>query len=100
MAGLATSFVSGAMTNSINEIPFDKVMFVIGANPPEAHPVIGAKMRQALKRDAKLIVADPRKTELAEKAQAWMRLKPGTDIALINGLMHIILQAGWHNKEY
>ncbi len=100
MAGLATSFGSGAMTNSINEIPNSKVLFVIGANPTEAHPVIGAKMRQALRKGAQLIVADPRKTELAGKAHVWLRLKPGTDIALINGLMHIILKSGWHDQQF
>jgi formate dehydrogenase (NADP+) alpha subunit len=88
------------MTNSINEIPESKVMFVIGANPSEAHPVIGAKMRQALRKGAKLVVVDPRKTELAGKADVWLRLKPGTDIALINGLMHIILREKWHNQKF
>lgn len=100
MAGLATSFGSGAMTNSINEIPYTNVLFIIGANPTEAHPIIGAKMRQALRRGAKLIVADPRKTEMAGKADVWLRLRPGTDIALINGLMRIILKSGWHNQEF
>lgn len=100
MAGLATSFGSGAMTNSINEIPQSKVLFVIGANPTEAHPAIGAKMRQALRNGAKLVVADPRKTELAGKAHVWLRLKPGTDIALINGLMRIIIKSDWHDKRF
>ena len=75
-------------------------MFVIGANPPEAHPVIGAKMRQALANGAKLIVADPRKTELAQKADIWLRLKPGSDVALINGLLHLILKNGWHDGDF
>jgi formate dehydrogenase alpha subunit len=100
VAGLATSFGSGAMTNSISEIPHCEVLFVIGANPPEAHPVIGAKMRQALAKGAKLIVADPRKTELARKAHIWLRLKPGTDVALINGLIHIIIKNGWLNDGF
>ena len=80
------------MTNSINEIPDSSLLFVIGANPPEAHPVIGAKMRQALRRGATLIVADPRSTELAARADIWLRLRPGTDVALLNGLMHIIIK--------
>lgn len=88
------------MTNSISEISDCQTMLVIGANPPEAHPVIGAKMRQALRRGAKLIVADPRKTELAAKADVWLRLRPGTDIALINSLIGIILQNGWEDKEF
>jgi formate dehydrogenase alpha subunit len=88
------------MTNSIGEIPACKVMFIIGANPPEAHPVIGAKMRQALARGAKLIVADPRKTEFAKRADIWLRLRPGTDVALINGLIHIIIKNGWQDKDF
>lgn len=87
------------MTNSIAEIPFTNAMFVIGSNTTEAHPVIGAKMRQALKNGAKLIVADPRKIELAAKADVWLRLKPGTDIALVNGLMHIIIKNHWHDQK-
>ncbi len=88
------------MTNSIGEIADNEVMFVIGANPPEAHPVIGAKMRQALAKGARLIVADPRKTEIAAAAHVWLRLRPGTDVALINGLLHIIIKNGWHDDAF
>lgn len=88
------------MTNSINEIPNAQVMFVIGSNTTEAHPVIGTKMKQALLRGAKLIVVDPRRIELAEKADIWMRLQPGTDIALLNGIMNIILEKGWADKKF
>lgn len=88
------------MTNSINEIPNAEVMFVIGSNTTEAHPVIGTKMKQALARGAKLIVVDPRRIELAEQADVWMRLRPGTDIALINGIMNIILDKGWADQAF
>lgn len=88
------------MTNSINEIPNAQVMFVIGSNTTEAHPVIGTKMKQALARGAKLIVIDPRRIELADKADIWMRLHPGTDIALINGIMKIILEKGWADMPF
>ena len=100
MAGLAASFGSGAMTNSIEEITDCKLMFLIGANPDEAHPVIAAKMRQALRKGATLIVADPRRTAMAKKAAVWLPLKPGTDVALLNGIMHIILEHGWQDKEF
>jgi formate dehydrogenase (NADP+) alpha subunit len=100
VAGLAISFGSGAMTNSINEIPDSKVMFVIGSNTTEAHPIIGAKMRQAVRKGATLIVADPRAIELTQDANLWLRHRPGTDVALINGLLHIILKEGWENKEF
>lgn len=100
MAGLATSFGSGAMTNSINEIPNTKLMFVIGSNTTEAHPVIGTKMKQALANGAKLIVVDPRETQLAEVSDLWLRLRPGTDIALLNGIMNIILANGWEDRTF
>jgi len=100
VAGLATSFGSGAMTNSINEIPNTKAMFVIGSNPTEAHPVIGTKMKQALANGSKLIVVDPRSTDIAEHADVWLRLRSGTDIALINGIMNIILANGWEDQAF
>ena len=100
MAGLAISFGSGAMTNSINEIPQTNVMFVIGSNTTEAHPVIGTKMKQALANGAKLIVVDPRETQLAEVSDLWLRLRPGTDIALLNGIMNIILANGWEDRAF
>ncbi|AET69889.1 formate dehydrogenase, alpha subunit, archaeal-type [Desulfosporosinus orientis DSM 765] len=100
VAGLAVSFGSGASTNSFEEIPNAKVMFVIGANPTEAHPVVGTKMKQALAKGAKLIVADPRQIELAESSHLWLRLRPGTDVALINGIMNIILANGWEDPSF
>ncbi len=100
MAGLATVFGSGAMTNSISEIELNDLLFVIGSNPTEAHPIIGNKMKQAVQRGAKLIVADPRRTEIAENATVWMQLKPGTDSTLINGLLNIIVNEGWADYHY
>ena len=100
MAGLVTAFGSGAMTNSISEIADSTLMFVIGANPSEAHPVIAAKMRQARRKGAGLIVADPRRTELSAMADVWLQLKPGSDVALLNGLMHIILRDGLQKQDF
>ena len=68
---------SGATTNSIREIEFDDVLFIIGSNAPEAHPIIGNKMKRATLHGAKLIVVDPRRTELAEYAHLWLRLEAG-----------------------
>ncbi len=102
MAGLATAFGSGAMTNSIEDIA-DKAeaYLVIGSNTTEQHPIIGMRIRQAVRqRDAKLIVADPRKIDLTDFAILHLRHKPGTDIALLNGLMNIILANGWEDKEF
>jgi formate dehydrogenase major subunit len=88
------------MTNSISEVGFYDALFVIGSNATEAHPIIGNKMKRAVKRGAKLIVADPRMTELAATADIWLRLKPGTDAALINGLMNIIINQGWADDAF
>lgn len=102
MAGLATSFGSGAMTNSMEDVSdYAKAIFIIGSNTTEQHPVFGTRIRQAvLRRGVKLIVADPRKIDITEFATLHMRLKPGTDIALINGLMYIIIEKGYEDKEF
>lgn len=88
------------MTNSIGEIEGNEVLFVIGSNATEAHPIIGNKMKRAVQNGTKLIVIDPRRTELAALADLWLPLKSGTDVALINGLMHIIVKEGWEDKEF
>ncbi len=94
MAGLATSFGSGAMSNSMDDIAqFSRAILVIGSNTTEAHPVFGTMLRRAVRtRGAQLVVADPRRIDLVDFAVLHLQLKPGTDIALINGLMHIILE--------
>jgi len=92
VAGLARAFGSGAMTNSIEEIKHADCIFVIGSNTTEAHPVIGLCIKEAVvKNGAKLIVADPREIDLVEFAQVHLRQKPGTDVALINAMMNVII---------
>ncbi len=90
------------MSNSMDDIAeFAELVFVIGSNTTEQHPVFGAMLRQAVKqRGAKLIVADPRRIDLTEFATLHLRQRPGTDIALLNGLMHLILQNNWHNSAF
>lgn len=88
------------MTNAISEIEGNEVLFIIGSNATEAHPIIGNKMKKAVRNGSKLIVIDPRRTELAEMAEIWLPLNSGTDAALINGLMHIIVKENWHDKEF
>ena len=88
------------MTNSIEEILNTDAMFVIGSNTTENHPIIGATMKRAKKKGAKLIVADPRRIELAEYADVYLQLKPGTNIALLNGMMHVIIEKGLQDKEF
>jgi formate dehydrogenase alpha subunit len=88
---LASSFGFGAMTNSISEIINAKVLFVIGSNTIKQHPLIGMHMLDAVDRGAVLIVADPRKTQIARLAHIHLRHKSGTDVALLNGIMNIIV---------
>ena len=88
------------MSNSVNEILGSELLFVIGSNTTEAHPIIGNKMKQAVLKGTKLIVVDPRQTELARMADLHLPLESGSDAALINGMMHIILHEGWEAKEY
>lgn len=89
------------MTNSIGEIEGADVILVVGSNTTEAHPIIGNKMKRTVKYNGtKLIVIDPRKTELAEMSDLWLQLKPGSDVALVNGLMNIIIEEGLTDEEY
>ena len=90
------------MSNSIEDITTQsKAIFVIGSNTTEQHPVIGMRIRQAVKqRGAILIVADPRRISLTDYATLHLRHKPGTDNALINGLMNIILDKGWQDEAF
>ncbi len=94
VGGLAAAFGSGAMTNSITELRDAKVIFVIGSNTTEQHPMVGMHMLEAVDRGAILIVADPRRTQIAEFAHIHLRHRPGTDVALLMGIMHIIVNEG------
>ena len=100
MAGLATTFGSGAMTNSINEIENADVIFVIGSNTTEQHPLIANRMLKAVEKGAKLIVADPRRIQLSKFSYLQLVLKPGTNVALINGMMNVIISEGLFDKEF
>jgi formate dehydrogenase alpha subunit len=100
VAGLATAFGSGAMTNSINEIEEAQTILVIGSNTTETHPVIGYRVRRAKRNGAALIVADPRKINLAESADLFLQLKPGTNVALLNGLAHVIIKEGLQDDTF
>lgn len=100
MASLAISFGSGAMTNSIADINKSDVIMVIGSNPDTGHPTIGLRVHQAVDNGAKLIVADPRGTDLARKADLWLSHQPGTDVALLNGLCHIIIEEDLYDHKF
>lgn len=76
------------------------VIFAIGTNTTECHPILGIYMLEAKRRGAKLIVADPRETDIAMQADVWLRLKPGTDVALLNALANVIINKGWANLDF
>ncbi len=101
MAGLATTLGSGAMTNSIADIDQADVLLVIGSNTTESHPVLSLQMKKAVHaHGARLILADPRRIELADFAHLHLRQQPGTDVALVNALGHVILEEGLEDRDF
>jgi formate dehydrogenase alpha subunit len=100
VAGLATSLGAGAATNSLAQMPEIDLLFLFGSNPTEAHPIVSLYLKKAMNNGAKLIVSDPRKTWMAQRADVWMNLKPGSNIALLNGLINVILSNGWEDKDF
>jgi formate dehydrogenase alpha subunit len=101
VAGLAKAFGSGAMTNSIDEIRRAGCIFVIGSNTTEAHPVIGLVIKEGVvKNGAVLVVADPRDIELVKFARLHLRQRPGSDVALINAMINVIINEDLHNKAF
>ncbi len=102
MTGLVTAFGSGAMTNSFDDIANQaKIYFIIGSNTTEQHPVLGMRIRQAVKqRGAKLILCDPRSIPISDFATLHIRQKPGTDIALLNGIMHVLIAEELYDKNF
>jgi formate dehydrogenase alpha subunit len=101
VAGLAAAFGSGAMTNSVPEFSAHTGCFlVIGSNTTEAHPLVASHMMDAKERGAKIIVVDPRRTQIARLADLHLRFRPGTDVAFINGLMNVIITEGLEDKAF
>jgi len=96
-AALNTAAASGSM-REIEEAC--DVIFIAGANTSETHPVFGAAIKRAHARGARLIVADPRRTELAARADIHLQMQPGTDVALFNAMLHHVLAAGLENREF
>ena len=100
VAGLAKIFGSGAMSNSIDEIKDSACLFVIGTNPTASYPVIGLRIIEAVKNGAKLIVADPRNIDLCKHADIVLNQIPGTDVALLCGIMKIIIDEGLEDENF
>ena len=100
VAGLGYAFGSGAMTNSIKNLALADAILVVGSNTTEQHPLVAAYILEARSRGAKLIVADPRKTQLADLADIRLSPRPGTDIAWINAMLNVIIQGGLEDREF
>ena len=98
--GLQKTFGTGAATNSAEDIYFTDLFLVIGANPTNAHPVTGAKIKQQVMKGKKLIVLDPVKTELAKMADYHIQLRPGTNVAVLNMMLYYILESGLEKKSF
>ncbi len=88
------------MTNRISEVAHARCILVIGSNTPATHPITGRRIDEALRNGAKLIVVDPRETALCSKADIWLRIRPGTDVALINGMARAILEENLWDKGF
>jgi formate dehydrogenase major subunit len=100
VAGVANTWGYGAMTNSYNDMQNSKCALYIGSNAAEAHPVSMLHMLHAKETGCKLIVVDPRYTRTAAKADEYVRIRSGTDIPFLFGLLHHIFKNGWEDKKY
>jgi len=90
-AGMKATLGTGAATNSFADIEQAQAFLLCGCNPTEGHPVVGARLRQAVRHGAKLLVMDPRATELARLADVHLALRPGTNVPLLNALAHVVV---------
>ena len=100
VAGVAQTFGYGAMTNSFNDLHYSKAVLFIGSNPAEAHPISMLHFLHAKELGAKMIVIDPRFTRTARFADHYVRVRPGTDIPLVWGILWHIFNNGWEDKKF
>ena len=102
--GLKATLNESAGTQTFDSVMAADVIFVIGANPTDAHPVFGSLLKKRLRQGAKLIVVDPRSIDLVDgphvKAQHHLKLRPGTNVALLNALAHVIVSEGLEDKDF
>lgn len=98
--GMQRAFGTGAATNSVEDLDYAEFIFVIGANPTDAHPVTGAKIKQRMMKGIPSIVVDPRRIELAKYATYHLQLKPGTNVALLNMMLYFIISEGLEDNQF
>jgi formate dehydrogenase major subunit len=99
-AAMKMTLGTGAATNSLDEIEIAKTILVCGANPTDGHPVTGARIKQAARRGAKLIIVDPREIELCEFATLHLQLHAGTNVVLFNAMGAVIVEEGLVDEEF
>jgi len=100
VAGLVAAFGSGAMTNSIPELENADCILITGSNTSEAHPLISSRIMRAKSKGAKIIVVDPRTTQMSMLADMHIKQQPGTDVAWLNGMMNIIISEGMADDTF
>ncbi|MCZ0752507.1 formate dehydrogenase subunit alpha [Aeromonas enteropelogenes] len=101
VTGLEASLGSGAMTNDIPSIDHSDLIFIIGSDTSAAHPIIGSHIKRVVREGkARLVVADPKRIEMADHASLYLAHRPGTDVMLLNGIMQQIIRHDWHDKSY
>ena len=88
------------MTNSVAEFELADCILIIGSNTTSSHPIVATRILRAKRKGAKIIVADPRKVHIADLADLYVTQRLGTDVALLNGIMHVILDRGWENRAF
>ena len=99
-AGMKIMLGTGAATNSFDDVEQARTIFIVGANPTENHPIVGDRIRQAVRRGAKLIVIDPRRIELADCACLHVQLHPGSNVPLLNALAHVIVAEDLYDVDF
>jgi formate dehydrogenase (NADP+) alpha subunit len=100
VAGLAQTLGSGAMTNTISEIQDANCIFALGTNTTTAHPIIALKIKKAVSKGAHLIVANPKEIELCRHAELFLQHRPGTDVALLMGMIKVIFDEQLHDAKF
>ncbi len=100
VTGMMDTLGASAATNSIQDFDLAHLIMVVGANPTESHPVVGARIKQAHRRGVPLIVIDPRRTELARLADLHLQLRPGTNVALLNAMGHVLVKEGLLDRSF
>jgi formate dehydrogenase major subunit len=100
VTGMMETLGASAATNSIQDLDLAHMIMVVGANPTESHPVVGARIKQAHRRGVPVIVIDPRRTELARLSDLHLQLRPGTNVALLNAMGHVLAKEGLLDQNF